>query len=406
MNKDKQYLKRKIIINKFIILIIIFLITKIKTKKYLDEIEIMKYMRKNRLRRNIKKQNFEKDLDSIRIYVNQLRQKLIKNNNIILKPRISFIATVYNKEKYLYSFISSIQNQLIKEFEIIFVDDCSTDNSTKIINEFMTKDKRLKLIKNKKNMGSLFGRSIGAINSKGEYILFVDSDDIILKEGLLKIYNYIKLNDLDMIEFHTIFEKKNSIYVNRRYYKYKNIIYQPMLSYIYYYRKNTGREGNTALWDKLVKRQIVLQSIKYIGNKYMNEKIIIENDVVILFALFRNSRSFFYIDEIGYYYSCTNTDSITHTRYNPQKSNDIINSIFLNIMFLYEHTDNTYYDKSFVIYKVKQGYKRYKRCFKFLNKGIKLFKLIKKVFNKLLYSKYISFKDKLYISNIKHQIIK
>ena len=57
----------------------------------------------------------------------------------------------------------------------------------------------------------------------------------------------------------------------------------------------------------------------------------------------------------------------------------------------------------FVIYKLKQAYKRYKRCFKYINKGMKL---IKKVFNLLLYSKYISLNDKLYISKIKYEIIK
>lgn len=405
MNNYKENLHIQIIISKFISFIIFLLITNYSTKKYLNEFQIKNYIRNNRIR-NVTKKNYEKELYSIKMYVKQLKERLIniKNYyNIILKPKISFIATVYNKEYYLYPFILSIQNQLIKEFELIFIDDCSSDNSTKIINEFIRKDKRIKLIQNKKNMGPLFGRSIGAIYSKGEYILFVDSDDIILKDGLLKIYNYIKKKDIDMVEFHTIFEKNNSIYVNRRYYRYKNIIYQPILSYIYYYKKNKGREGNTALWDKLVKRQIVLKSLKYIGDKYIKEKIVIENDVVILFALFRNSKSFQYIEEIGYYYICSNGDSITHTRYNPQKSNDIIRSIFINIIFLYEHTDNTYYDKCFVIYKLKQAYKRYKRCFKYINKGMKL---IKKVFNLLLYSKYISLNDKLYISKIKYEIIK
>ena len=55
-------------------------------------------------------------------------------------------------------------------------------------------------------MGALYSRYNGAIHSKGEYILFVDSDDIVLKDGILNAYNYIKKKNLDMIEFHTVFD--------------------------------------------------------------------------------------------------------------------------------------------------------------------------------------------------------
>ena len=82
-----------------------------------------------------------------------------------------------------------------------------------------------------------------------------------------------------MVEFHSVFEIDNlTTFINRRYYSYSSIIYQPILSYIFYYKDNEGIELNTALWDKLVKRKIVLKSFNYIGHKFLNEKIIIEND--------------------------------------------------------------------------------------------------------------------------------
>ena len=320
----------------------------------------------------------------------------------IFKPQISFVASVYNKEKYLTSFITSIQNQNLKEFELIFVDDNSTDNSIKIINNFMKKDKRIKLIKNKKNMGTLFTRYNGAIYAKGEYIIFVDSDDIVLKEGISNSYNYIKQKNLDMIEFNTIFEENNNtVYISRRYYKYSKIIYQPILSYIFYYTKNKGLELNTALWDKLTKREIVIKSFNFMGKEYLNKKIIIENDVIILFSLFQISNSFQYIDEIGYYYCYENKDSITNTRYEPEKANQIIYSMFSNIEFLYEKTKYTNFDKYFCIYKLIQGYNRYKICFNYLNRG---FEFIKNIFNNLLESNYISHENKLIIRNISNEI--
>ena len=117
--------------------------------------------------------------------------------------------------------------------------------------------------------------------------------------------------------------------------------------------------------------------------------------------MFRNSESFQYVDEMGYYYFIENNDSITNTRYNPQKCNGIIYSIFSNIKFLYEKTDNSFLDKYLSIYKLEQGYYRYEYCFKYLNNN---FDLIKSILNKLLNSNYISLKKKIIISNIKKEI--
>ena len=95
----------------------------------------------------------------------------------------------------------------------------------------------------------------------------------------MKTYNYIKQKNLDIVEFFSIFEIDNSTtFIRGRSKKDSTIIYQPILSYIFYYKKNEGYELNTALWDKLLKREIVLKSFNYIGLKYLNEKIIIEND--------------------------------------------------------------------------------------------------------------------------------
>ena len=330
----------------------------------------------------IEKYYYERELPKIKNYIKLLRKSEFKNYifyDYVDKPKVSFIASVYNKEKYLNSFISSIQNQNLKDFELIIIDDCSADKSFKIIQNFTLKDKRIKLLKNKINRGSLYARYKGIQFAKGEYIIFVDSDDIILKNGILRAYNYVKKNDIDIVEFNSVFEKNNSkIYISRRYYKYSNIIYQPILAYIFYYNENEekGSEYNTALWDKLIKREVVINSFNFIGKAYLNEKIIIENDVIILFSLLKNANSFQYIDELGYYYFYTNSDSITNTKDNPLKADLIIHSIFCNIKFLYEKTGNTYFDKYFCLYKLEQGYERYKYCFNYLNKGYTFIKYV------------------------------
>ena len=185
--------------------------------------------------------------------------------------------------------------------------------------------------------------------------------------------------------------------------KWLNIIYQPVLSYIFYYNQNKGAENNTALWDKIIKKEALMNSFKYIGEKYLDDKIIIENDVLILFSLFRNCKSYKYIDEIGYYYVISNNDSITNTQYKPEQADEIIHSIFANIQFLYEKTDNSYFDKYFCLFKLIQGYKRYNRYFKYIKFE---FSFIENILNKLIYSQYISSENKITINSIKNSIMK
>lgn len=405
MKKNKNGFNKghKLIIFIFIFITNIYLLSLIGKNQLENKlIRFIKIKKKD----NLKKHNYEKDIPEIKKYVKLLREGYFKSDiyhYVNFKPKISFIATVHNKEKYLNSFICSIQYQNLKEFELIMVDDYSTDKSVDIINNFVKKDKRIKIIMNKKNMGSLYSRYKGAIFSKGKYIIFVDSDDIILKEGISNSYDYINKKNLDMIQFNSVLEvNQHKSYINRRCYKYSIIIYQPILSYIYYYDKNNGIENNSNLWDKLIKRQIVLKSLKYIGINYLHKKIIIENDVIILFSLFRNSNSFKYIDELGYYYFKENKDSITNTRNSPFKANQIIYSIFCNIEFLYDKTENNKFSKYFCLFKFIQGFDKYKNCFHYSNNNT--FNFVFQIINKLLNSNFISLKNKKMIKDISNKI--
>lgn len=99
-------------------------------------------------------------------------------------PLVSFIVTSYNYEKYIVKTLESIKNQTYKNFEIIIVDDCSTDASCKVVEDFISDNQDLKitLIKHKSNMGQLAAMVTGMKASKGQFISFIDSDDIVLKE--------------------------------------------------------------------------------------------------------------------------------------------------------------------------------------------------------------------------------
>ena len=385
---------------KIIILLIIFsfLSLTIKINNYTIESIINRYNIRFK-GKNISFKNIEDNMVNYISYAKWIKE--CKVNEIAFKknfanPKISFIASVFNKEKYLKHFIKSIQMQDLKEIEVVFVDDFSNDNSVKIINNFRKKDKRIKLIKNKKNMGSLYSRAIGGNMAKGNYCIFFDSDDIILKEGILKAYNHIIKYKLDIVQFLSIIHRNETIFTTKNMFKYKKIIRQPLLSHIFYYDKE-GVENNIYLWDKLITKQVVLKSLKYIGKKYIHQRIMLENDVILLFAFFKIAKSYQFIEYFGYYYFRSNSGSITNSKTESKKSNQLIHSILTNIQFLYEKTSNTFLDKYYCAYKYRQFFKRYKEI---LINSKKEFNYMKDLSNILLESKYISNKDKLAILKI------
>ena len=340
------------------------------------------------------------DINYVRLIKNKQIKPLI-NYSLENVPKLSFVSSVYNKGKYIDLLIISIQTLQDLEFEIIFVDDCSKDKSINVIKHYMKIDKRIKLIKNKRNKGSLYSRSIGAFNSKAEYIIFVDSDDIIISRGIFNIYKFISNRNLSMVQYNSLIQKKGFISVNKLYDKYKNIITQPLLSYIFYFDNNTPGERNSGLWDKIIKREIVIKSLLFIGKNYISKNIRIENDVILLFSILKNSNSYQYINEFGYYYIRTHNESISNKWEDPKIADDIIKSIVFTVDFLFEKTENTSLDKQFSSFKLKQSLNRYKLCFKYSKYGRKL---IKNIFDKLLKSEFISNRDKLHLMNFETEI--
>lgn len=110
----------------------------------------------------------------------------------------SIIVPVYNVEKYLDKCLASISEQTFKEFECIVVDDGSPDNSNDIIDRYVNKDQRFKVI-HQKNMGISAARNAGLAIAQGDYVAFVDSDDYISNEYLEKFALKIANTDADIV---------------------------------------------------------------------------------------------------------------------------------------------------------------------------------------------------------------
>ena len=111
---------------------------------------------------------------------------------------VSVIVPVYNSEEYIRACVDSIVNQTYKNLNIILVDDGSTDSSGKICDEYAKKDDRIKVI-HKKNGGNGDARNAGLKCVKGEWIVWVDNDDVIHSRQIEILLSIAKTNGLDIV---------------------------------------------------------------------------------------------------------------------------------------------------------------------------------------------------------------
>lgn len=112
--------------------------------------------------------------------------------------KVSVVIPVYNAEEYLYECLKSIKNQTLKDIEVILVDDGSTDDSLKILKEFALMDHRFHLIQ-QNNLFAGAARNNGIKIAKGEYVLFLDADDIFELNFIENMYENVKLNNSDIV---------------------------------------------------------------------------------------------------------------------------------------------------------------------------------------------------------------
>ena len=107
---------------------------------------------------------------------------------------VSVIMPAYNSERFIKQAINSVQNQTYQNFEIIVVDDCSTDNTNELVKDLCKEDKRIILLKNNKNEGAAISRNKAIEAAKGKYIAFLDSDDLWLPSKLEKQLTFMETN--------------------------------------------------------------------------------------------------------------------------------------------------------------------------------------------------------------------
>ena len=115
-----------------------------------------------------------------------------------MKPIVSIITPLFNSEAFILETINSVINQTYKNWELLLIDDCSTDKTIEIAHQFVLKFPNIKLIKNDKNLGAAITRNKGIEASQGTYIAFLDGDDVWKPEKLEKQIAYMQAENCDV----------------------------------------------------------------------------------------------------------------------------------------------------------------------------------------------------------------
>lgn len=274
-----------------------------------------------------------------------LNKKMFKRVGI---PKISIIAAVNNRDKYILRFLRSIQNQNFEEIEIIFVDDYSNDNSIQFIQKYQKEDERIILIRNNKNKGTLISRNIGALISKGKYLIFPDPDDILSNDILYYCYNISINENLDVVRFN-LYDGNKNIYKSINLIN-NQIIYQPKLSTEIFYAKGYLKQTDYSISNKFIVRTIYIKTLNSINNYYLTKNMVVYEDGLINFMLYKTANSLYHSKKVGYYY-IQNNGSIT---INFQKHIERhIYNCYIYLKFIFENTSNNKYEKdiAFCIYR-------------------------------------------------------
>ena len=186
--------------------------------------------------------------------------------------KISVIIPVYNVENYLRECLDSILVQSYKDFEVILVDDGSTDSSGVICDEYSKEHQNMKVL-HKKNGGQSSARNTGLDLAQGEYILFVDSDDVVSSVMLETLMNHVA--DYDIVSFGImIFEDGN----DRKFESYMKQSCQCEYTATDFLKRMLVHKIDNAAWGKLFKRSI-LRNICFIEGK-VNEDFLFNVEIL------------------------------------------------------------------------------------------------------------------------------
>lgn len=220
-------------------------------------------------------------------------------------PEVSIIVPIYNVETYLIKCINSILKQTFVDFQLVLIDDGSTDKSPQICDRFAKKDNRIMVI-HKENGGVSSARNVGIDNSVGKYIMFVDSDDWLPHNAVNEMLSAIKAKNTDfccgsVVSVGSVHNINNKCLFYDIVEKNDKNRFLGFVQQIY-----------CGPWAKLYKSSLIKQN-----GIYFPEKIKFSEDAIFIYKYLQQCRSVSSVDSCVYFYNRINTNSAT-SKYYPE----------------------------------------------------------------------------------------
>lgn len=270
--------------------------------------------------------------------------------------KVSIILPVYNVEQYLRQCLDSIVQQTLNDIEIICVDDCSTDGTIKILEEYAAKDDRFIVIKQEKNQGQGVSRNVGIKHANGEYVGFVDPDDWIDTIMYEKMYDdAISHNsDITICDFIRYFEDVNKYGKSkflRRIEDNYNIVYincskNEVLDKQFY--NDTLLVLPMACWHKIYKNDFLKKyNIHFPSYRYLE-------DVMFNFNAFLNANRISYLEDEFYSYRVRKNSAMRANANLTNQSFEVFDDIYnaLNKENKYREFEHNF--KFFIIFTLRR----------------------------------------------------
>ena len=206
--------------------------------------------------------------------------------------KVSIIMPVYNAERYLREAIDSVLRQIYTDFELLLINDRSTDHSQEICEEYAQKDSRIVLLENDSDIhGPGPTRNIGLDHATGEYMYFMDADDWIEDCLLLRAVERMQGTGADIVQFGVTYEQNNGNCSLQYWWKGKSSLTKNEIKNEFHY---LWRENRNSLWLYLFRREPI-KTIRF-------EYIIIGEDISYIMDALCKAEIIVYIPEIFYHY--------------------------------------------------------------------------------------------------------
>lgn len=230
----------------------------------------------------------------------------------VVTPSVSIVIPIYNVEDYLNNCINAILTQHFSDFEMILVNDGSTDKSGIMCDEYAKQDNRIKVL-HKINGGLSSARNAGINIAKGKYIVFIDPDDQISNDYFLKLYDLSEQNNCDIVVGGYCTVPSNSAYIPS--FKLNEITNGKEL--ILSSRKVHSDNNLCFVWRYFYR----LEKIK---NIRFNERVFYGEDVIFNLEVLLQSDRVLAIPDILYFYTVNNPNSLMRKPYKPKLESSLV----------------------------------------------------------------------------------